>query len=96
MNSGSILHHWNVHEYEIISKCRFNGTNEINGISEINEPNDTGSHNIQPVARFYVSDRPVVVVVSLPCLTPLVLSKRSAIFLISFPLPLTTSTSRQL
>jgi len=41
MNSGSILYHWNVHEYEIFSKCRYSGTN---GISEINEPNDTGSY----------------------------------------------------
>ncbi len=50
MNSGSILHHWKVYEYEIISKCRSNGTNEINGISEINEPNDTGTttYNLWP------------------------------------------------
>ena len=39
---------------------------------------------------------PVVVMVSLPCLTPLVLTKASDTFLMSDPLPFTTSTSKQL
>ncbi len=38
---------------------------------------------------------PVVVIASLPCLTPLTLTSASATFLISDPLPLRTSTSRQ-
>lgn len=39
---------------------------------------------------------PVDVMVSRPCLTPLVLIKASAIFLTTLTRPLTTSTSRQL
>src|SRR5713226_8241054 len=49
---------------------------------------DAGSHNH--------SSAPVVVMVSRPCFTPLVLSKASAIFFTTLALPLTTSTSRQL
>jgi len=38
---------------------------------------------------------PVVVMASLPCLTPLMLRMVSAIFLIAAPFPLTTRTSKQ-
>ena len=38
---------------------------------------------------------PVVVMASFPCFTPLMLISASATFLISAPLPFTTSTSRQ-
>ena len=43
----------------------------------------------------YTSPLPVVVIVSLPCLTPLTLTNASATSLISEAFPLTTSTSRQ-
>lgn len=44
----------------------------------------------------HVSPFPLVVIVSLPCLTPLVLISLSAISRIFWPGPRTTSTSRQL
>ena len=46
-------------------------------------------------ARIQLSPLPVVVIVSLPCFTPLTLTSASATCLICEPLPLTTRTSRQ-
>src|SRR5262249_39892902 len=59
-------------------------------------PNPTDFSQIDASAQDHYNPAPEVVIVSLPCLTPLVLIKASAILRTAPALPRTTSTSRQL